>query len=85
MTPANGYFYGGTVEFKNAMSVIFVCFLTLAVVTIQWYFWGFSLAFSPTGGAFIGDLVHGGFANLNLTPHPNAVTIPGLLFCFYQL
>jgi ammonia channel protein AmtB len=32
---SNGYFYGGTVEFKNAMSVIFVCALTMAVVTIQ--------------------------------------------------
>lgn len=34
-TPANGFFYGGTVEFKNAMSVILICFMTLAIISIQ--------------------------------------------------
>ncbi|KAI3650882.1 hypothetical protein MP228_003510 [Amoeboaphelidium protococcarum] len=86
MTPANGYFYGGTVEFKNAMSVIFICMLTGAVVSIQWFFWGYSLAFSDTStNGFIGDLYYGGFANLGMKPHPNCPTIPGLLFSIYQL
>jgi ammonium transporter, Amt family len=86
MTPANGYFYGGTVEFKNAMSIIFVCMCTLAVVSIQWFFFGFSLAFSDTASnPIIGDFYYGGFNHLGMKPHPNCPTIPASLFAIYQL
>lgn len=30
--------------------------MTIAVVSFQWFFWGFSLTFSETGSKFIGDL-----------------------------
>lgn len=30
--------------------------MTIAVVSFQWFFWGFSLTFSDTASRFIGDL-----------------------------
>lgn len=68
------------------MSIIFVCMCTLAVVSIQWFLFGFSLAFSDTSGnPVIGDFHYGGSANLGINSHPNCPTIPALLFCIYQL
>ena len=86
MSPGNGYFYNGTVEFKNAMSVVFMCFMTLAVVTIQWFLFGYSLTTSDTStNGVIGDLTYGFYTNVGIKPHPNCPTIPGLLFSAYQL
>eukprot|EP00158_Paraphelidium_tribonemae_P007232 Partr_v1_DN28162_c0_g1_i2_m56076 putative Ammonium transporter len=85
MTPANGYFYAGTVEFKNAMSVIFVCMLTGTVITVQWFLWGYSIAWAETKNGFIGDLRHGGWNGIYDRPHINCPTIPGHLFMMFQL
>lgn len=35
MTPGLGYFYSGMARSKNALSLIFICFLCMAVVLIQ--------------------------------------------------
>lgn len=35
MTPGLGYFYSGMARSKNALSLIFVCFLSKAVVILQ--------------------------------------------------
>ncbi|KAJ7020073.1 ammonium transporter AmtB-like domain-containing protein [Mycena alexandri] len=56
MIPGVGFFYSGLLRRKNALSMIYLSMMTVAVVSFQWFFWGFSLAFSETGSAFIGDL-----------------------------
>jgi Amt family ammonium transporter len=56
MIPGVGYFYSGLLRRKNALSMIWLSMVTLAVVSFQWFFWGFSLAFSDTASRFIGDL-----------------------------
>ena len=56
MIPGVGYFYSGLLRRKNALSMIFLGVAVLAVVSFQWFFWGFSLAFSDTASKFIGDL-----------------------------
>ena len=56
MIPGLGFFYSGLLRRKNALSMIFLGVVVLAVVSFQWFFWGFSLAFSETGSKFIGDL-----------------------------
>ncbi|KAI7872996.1 ammonium transporter AmtB-like domain-containing protein [Spinellus fusiger] len=55
MSPALGFFYAGLARAKNALSLMYLTVLSVAVVSFQWYLIGYSLTFSPTGGRFIGD------------------------------
>ena len=47
MTPALGFFYGGLVQRKNVLSTIMHSFFILALISVQWVLWGYSLAFGP--------------------------------------
>ena len=52
----------------------------------QWYFWGYSLAFSSTAtNGFIGDLHHFGLMNTLAKPSPGSPLVPELLYSFYQV
>ncbi|KAJ1972446.1 hypothetical protein H4R35_004670 [Dimargaris xerosporica] len=84
MVPGLGYFYSGMTTSKSALSLIFLCMLSLAVVPIQWYIWGYSLALSPTGGKFIGNLDYAFFRGVNEQSHPAAPTIPGTAYAIFQ-
>jgi Amt family ammonium transporter len=55
MTPGLAFFYGGLVRARNVVSTIMYSFMAMAVVSVVWVLWGYSLAFSG-GGPFIGDL-----------------------------
>ena len=55
MTPGLAFFYGGLVRAKNLVNTIMLSFMSIAVVSIVWVLWGYSLAFG-TGNAYIGDL-----------------------------
>ncbi|KAJ6503830.1 ammonium transporter AmtB-like domain-containing protein [Mycena sanguinolenta] len=85
MIPGVGFFYSGLLRRKNALSMIYLSMMTVAVVSFQWFFWGFSLAFSETGSAFIGDLKY--FALSGVLEHPSigSTRIPSIVFCIYQL
>lgn len=85
MIPGVGFFYAGLLRRKNALSMIFLSVAILAVVSFQWFFWGFSLAFSPTASPFIGDLRYFGLMNALGEPSVGSARIPTLLFCVYQL
>eukprot|EP00835_Amoeboradix_gromovi_P000539 NODE_19_length_39463_cov_0.396073.p7 type:complete len:448 gc:universal NODE_19_length_39463_cov_0.396073:28736-27393(-) len=56
MIPALGYFYSGLSREKSGLSFLLLCFLSVAVVFIEWYVWGYSLVFGPNSGPFIGNL-----------------------------
>lgn len=53
-------------------------------MTIEWFFWGYSLTFSSTGSAFIGDLQNFGLINVLGQPSQASSKIPALLFALYQ-
>lgn len=55
MIPGLGYLYSGLARRKNALQLLFLSMASLAVVSFQWFFIGFSLVFSETGGSFFGD------------------------------
>jgi len=82
MIPGVGFFYSGLLRRKNALSMIWTSMLSTAVVSFQWFFWGYSLAFADNGGPFIGTLRYFGLRNVLAQP---AGRIPALLFCIYQL
>ncbi len=85
MTPALGFFYGGLVQRKNALSTIMHSAFILCLISVQWVLWGFSLAFAP-GGSFIGGLDWIGFRGVGPEPYADyAATIPFLTFAGFQM
>lgn len=55
MIPGLGFFYAGLLRKKSALSMIWMSMTVLSVVTFEWFFWGFSLAFSTgSNNRFIG-------------------------------
>ena len=58
--------------------------MATAVVSFQWFFWGYSLAFSHTAGSYIGDLENIGFRNVLGAPSVGSPKIPDLMFAVYQ-
>ena len=55
MTPGLALFYGGMVQGRNVLSTFMHSFFALGLVTVQWVVVGYSLAFAPTHGGFIGN------------------------------
>lgn len=84
MIPGVGLFYSGLLRRKNALSMIFLSMAGIAVGSFQWFFWGYSLAFSGTASKFIGDLKNFGLMNVLAEPSIGSTRIPALLFCVYQ-
>jgi ammonium transporter, Amt family len=85
MTPALGFFYGGLVRRKNVLSTIMHSFFILALISVQWVLWGYSLAFGPDHGHIIGGLDWVGLTGVGTDPNPAyAPTIPAQLFMIYQ-
>jgi ammonium transporter, Amt family len=80
-------FYGGLVRRRNVLGTIMHSFIIVAVITIQWALWGYSLAFGPdVGGGWIGGLDWFGLNGVG--PEPNAdyaATIPHAAFMIYQM
>ncbi len=86
MTPALGFFYGGLVRQKNALSTIMHSFFMLAFVSVLWAVVGYSLAFGPSIGGFIGSLAYVGLSGVGLEPNTDyAATIPHQAFMVFQM
>lgn len=66
--PGIGLLYGGMARRKTALAMIFQSMSVMSVISFQWIFWGFTLAFSRTGGPFIGDFSNFGFINVSILP-----------------
>jgi len=79
-------FYGGLVRRKNVLGTIMHSFIIVAVISIQWVLWGYTLAFGPDIGGIIGGLAWLGLNGVG--PEPNAdyaATIPHAAFMIYQM
>jgi Amt family ammonium transporter len=86
MTPGLGFFYAGLSRRKNVINLLTQCFISVAVVTVVWTLWGYSLAFGPDAGGYVGRLDWmflkgvGGEPNTDYAP-----TIPHSAFMLFQL
>lgn len=78
------FFYSGLARRKSALSLIWLTMMAVGVTSFQWFFWGYSLAFSHSAGKFIGDLTNIGFRNVLAAPSVGSMKIPDLLFAVYQ-
>lgn len=86
MVPGLGFLYSGLARRKSALSLMWACMIAGSVICFQWYFWGFSLAFSETGtSGYIGDLRHFGLRKALASPSVGSPLIPTLLYAFYQV
>jgi Amt family ammonium transporter len=85
MTPGLAFFYGGLVRRKNVLSILMQCFMALCIVSLQWVFCGYSLAFGPDVGGVIGGLDWMGLKGLGVTPSAYAPSVPHLAFVLFQM
>ncbi|MBU4235602.1 MAG: ammonium transporter [Proteobacteria bacterium] len=85
MTPGLALFYGGLVRSKNVLATTMQSFVCLGLISVLWVVYGYSLAFGPDVGHFIGNLDHVFLKGVGLEPGPYSATIPSLLFCAFQL
>jgi len=90
--PGLALFYGGMVRSKNALSVLMQVFVVFSLVTVLWFIYGYSLAFTE------GNAYFGGFDRLFLSGALDAgkgefaaaatfskgVVIPEIVFVVFQ-
>src|SRR5574340_608371 len=56
MTPALALFYGGMVRRKNLLSTLTLSYTFMALLGMQWVFYGYSLAFGTDINGLIGGM-----------------------------
>ena len=86
MTPGLALFYGGMVRAKNMVNTMWMSFIVICIISVQWVLWGYSLSFAP-GGWFIGGLQWCGLGAGVVGQAPSdlyATTIPHLTFMIFQ-
>jgi Amt family ammonium transporter len=75
MTPGLAFFYGGLVRGRNIVNTIMYSFMAMAVASVVWVLWGYSLVASDGGGlnAFIGGFGHLGLKGIDPMADPGAM------------
>lgn len=82
--PGLALFYGGMVRRKNVLGVLMQCFISLALISVLWVVYGYSLAFAK-GSPFIGGLDWFMLNGVGQEPNADyAATIPHLAFMIFQ-
>jgi Amt family ammonium transporter len=85
MTPGLALFYGGMVRGKNVLGTIMQSYIILALITLEWVLWGYSLSFGPDHGGIIGGLDWFGLRGVGMEPHETyGPTIPHYAFMIFQ-
>ena len=87
MIPALGLFESGLLRKKNTVSIFMQIFFGLALLSVMWFAFGFSLSFGPSTEGVVGSL---DWVFLKGVPwdaplEQYAPTIPGVLFVKFQL
>ena len=83
--PGLALFYGGLVRRKNVLGTMMHSFILMAVVTVLWAVYGYSMVFAE-GNAFVGDLRYLFLNGVGNAPNADyAATIPQQTFMIYQL
>jgi Amt family ammonium transporter len=83
--PGLALFYGGLVRKKNVLGTMMQSFALMAVITVLWALFSYSLAFGA-GNSFVGGLHHLFLNGVGAAPDADyAATIPAQTFMVYQL
>lgn len=79
--PGLALFYGGLVRQRNVLGTMMQSFAMMALMTLLWAIYGYSLAFAE-GNAFIGGFGHAFLNGVGMEPNGS---IPHLTFMIFQL
>jgi ammonium transporter, Amt family len=83
--PGLALFYGGLVRRKNVLGTMMQSFILMALVTVLWALFGYSLAFGE-GSPFLGDMRYLFLNGVGMDPNTDyAATIPQLTFMVFQM
>jgi Amt family ammonium transporter len=82
MTPGLALFYGGMVRRRNVLSTFMFVHFALAIITLQWVLFGYSLAFGKTHGGLIGGA---DFVLLRGVSGDAHGTVPHLAYMAFQM
>lgn len=83
--PGLAFFYGGLVRKKNVLSILMQCFIIMAVISVQWVLFGYSLSFGPETG-FWGGLQWAGLQGVGQEVYADySATIPHYAFMIFQM
>jgi Amt family ammonium transporter len=83
MTPGLAFFYGGMVRVKSVLNMLMMSFGAIALVSVIWVLYGFTLAFGPdASNGLIGNFDHLGMAD---TLKSVSGTLPTTAFSSFQL
>jgi Amt family ammonium transporter len=83
--PGLALFYGGLVRRKNVLATMMQSFILMALVSILWVVFGYSLAFG-TGTPFFGGFEFLGLRGVGAAPDADyAATIPHQTYMLFQL
>src|SRR5262245_44692616 len=82
--PGLALFYGGLVRKKNALGTMMQSFIMMAVITVIWAIFGYSIAFAK-GNPFIGGLSYLFLKDVGAAPSVYAATLPHQTYMVFQL
>ncbi|MDQ2775744.1 MAG: ammonium transporter [Acidobacteriota bacterium] len=83
--PGLALFYGGLVRSKNVLSTMMHSFSLMAIVTVLWALYGYSLAFAE-GNPFIGGFQYAFLRGVGAAPNADyGPTVPHETYMIYQL
>ncbi|MEV7421894.1 MULTISPECIES: ammonium transporter [unclassified Streptomyces] len=87
MTPGLAFFYGGMVRVKSALNMLMMSLISLAIVSVVWVLYGYSLTFGDDiGGGLLGNLDHIGFKGISVDLLTDGKTgIPVFAFALFQM
>ena len=87
MIPALGLFESGLLRKKNTASIFMQIFFGLALLSVMWFVFGFSVSFGPSIQGLVGnmDWVFLKDVTYDAPLERYAPTIPGVLFVKFQL
>jgi len=85
MTPALGFFYGGLVSRKNVLSTLMHSFFILALISVVWVLWGYTLTFGPDKDGLIGGLDFIGLKGITPDDVMAPYGIPTFAFVAFQM
>lgn len=85
MTPGLALFYGGMVRRKNVLGTIMQSLILISLISVEWVYIGYSMAFGPTIGGIVGDLSWFALNGVGHAPSADyATTIPQTVFMIFQ-
>jgi Amt family ammonium transporter len=85
MTPGLALFYGGMVRRKNLLATMMMSLAIIAMVSILWVLYGYSLSFGPDKYGIVGGIDWLGLKGVGQEPSSvYATTVPHLAFMAFQ-